>query len=330
MGPPLGSFGARITGVEAGALLAFLSNKVLGQFDPFWTDPAAGSQGRTTPVPAPRTHADAARSGERRQPDSAADESRGSDETSPTSGGDSATELEQAEPTLGRLLLVAPNVVQIERELGVDPHDFRLWVCIHEETHRVQFTAVPWLRDHLRGEIRSFLEQTDLDPSAMFSQLRNGIEQVGRIVRGDGDEVSLLDLVQTPRQREIIDRVTAIMSLLEGHAEVVMDGVGPEVIPTVATIRERFQRRRSGGTWVDHLLKRLLGLDAKLRQYRDGAAFVRSVVAAVGQEGFNRVWESPDHLPTKAEIADPAAWVRRVHARGGSNGATSQEPGQGR
>ena len=212
-------------------------------------------------------------------------------------------------PTLapaGRLLLVAPNVAHIERELGVDPHDFRLWVCLHEETHRVQFTAVPWLRDHLRGQIRGFLEQTDLDPSAMFSQFRQGFEQLGRIARGGGDEVSFIDLVQTPAQREIIDRVTAVMSLLEGHADVVMDGVGPEVIPSVSTIRERFQQRRGSGNWLDQFLKRVLGLDAKLRQYRDGAAFVRAVVAEVGQDGFNAVWASPDHLPTKAEITDPA------------------------
>ena len=170
-------------------------------------------------------------------------------------------------PTLapaGRLLLVAPNVAHIERELDVDPHDFRLWVCLHEETHRVQFTAVPWLRDHLRGQIRSFLEQTDLDPGAMFSQFRQGFEQLGRIARGGGDEVSFIDLVQTPEQREIIDRVTAVMSLLEGHADVVMDGVGPEVIPSVNTIRDRFQQRRGSGNWLDQFLKRVLGLDAKL------------------------------------------------------------------
>jgi coenzyme F420 biosynthesis associated uncharacterized protein len=213
---------------------------------------------------------------------------------------------------VGRLLLVAPNVVHIERELEVNPRDFRLWVCLHEETHRVQFTAVPWLRDHLRSEIKSFLDHTDLDPTVMLSQLRQVVEQFGRISRGD-EEVSVLDLLQTPAQREILDRLTAVMSLLEGHADVVMDGVGPEVVPSVATIRERFQRRRGGGSWLDQFLKRILGLDAKLRQYRDGAAFVRAVVADVGQEGFNQIWASPEYLPTRGEISDPRAWVRRVH-----------------
>ncbi|WP_020579440.1 zinc-dependent metalloprotease [Actinopolymorpha alba] len=286
----MGTFGSRVTGVEAGALLAFLSSKVLGQFDPFWSDGAVG-------VPAPRV-----------SPDGGVD---GAGAAGTPEG--RAAELVPSAPPAGRLLLVAPNVAHVERELGVDPHDFRLWVCLHEETHRVQFTAVPWLRDHLRGQIRSFLEETDIDPTAMFSHLRQGFEQLGRTARGGQQEVSFIDLVQTPAQREILDQVTAVMSLLEGHADVVMDGVGPEVIPSVATIRSSFQQRRSGGSWLDQFLKRMLGLDAKLRQYRDGAAFVRTTVAAVGQEGFNAVWASPAHLPTKAEIHDPDAWVRRVH-----------------
>lgn len=111
----------------------------------------------------------------------------------------------------------------------------------------------------------------------------------------------------------MLDRLTAVMSLLEGHADVVMDGVGPSVIPTVDVIRGKFNGRRSGGGLFDQLLRRLLGLDAKMRQYKDGAAFVRRVVDRVGMEGFNRVWTGPNTLPTKAEIADPDAWINRVH-----------------
>ena len=212
----------------------------------------------------------------------------------------------------GRLLLVAPNVVHVEREIHADPTDFRLWVCLHEETHRVQFTAVPWMRDHLHNEIRALIDATDFDMSRLAALARDGLEQVGRLVRGDED-VSLIDVFQTRAQREIVERITATMSLLEGHADVVMDGVGPEVIPTVATIRKKFNERRKGGGSLDQLLRRLLGFDAKMRQYRDGAVFVRGVVHRVGIEGFNKVWTSPNTLPTKAEIGDPAAWVRRVH-----------------
>jgi coenzyme F420 biosynthesis associated uncharacterized protein len=254
------AIGSRVTGLEAGGLLAYLSNNVLGQFDPFFTG-TAGPGG-------------------------------------PAHG--------------GRLLLVAPNIVHGERELDVAPSDFRLWVCLHEETHRVQFTAVPWLREHLLSEMSGLIASADLDPAKVAGLLRDGIERVGRLVRGDPD-VSLLDLLQMPEQKKAVERLTAAMSLLEGHADVVMDGVGPSVIPSVVKIREKFTRRRAGARPVDQMVRRLLGFDAKLRQYRDGAAFVRGVVEKVGMDGFNAVWTSPQTLPLKNEIADPAAWVSRVH-----------------
>jgi coenzyme F420 biosynthesis associated uncharacterized protein len=204
----------------------------------------------------------------------------------------------------GRLLLVAPNIVHVERELGCDPTDFRLWVCLHEETHRVQFTAVPWMRDHLFSEINAIADT--MEPGKL---LDDALGRMSEVIRGDG---SLLDVIGSPEQKEILDRVTGVMSLLEGHADVVMDGVGPSVIPSVAEIRRKFDRRRKGVGTLDRVLRRLLGLDAKMAQYRDGARFVRGVVDKVGMHEFNAVWASPDNLPTKAEIADPSAWVGRV------------------
>jgi coenzyme F420 biosynthesis associated uncharacterized protein len=254
------AIGSRVTGLEAGALLAYLSNKVLGQFDPFFSGPVAGGEG-----------------------------SHG-----------------------GRLLLVAPNIVHVERELEVDPHDFRLWVCLHEETHRVQFTAVPWLRQHLLDEMTHLIETTELDPQKLARMVRDGADRAARLLRGDPD-VSLLDVLQTPEQKAVVERLTAVMSLLEGHADVVMDGVGPDVVPSVESIRRKFTKRRAGAGPLDQLVRRLLGFDAKLRQYRDGAVFVRGVTAKVGIEGFNAVWAEPGNLPAKDEIADPAAWVARVH-----------------
>ncbi|MFC5953196.1 zinc-dependent metalloprotease [Streptomyces pratens] len=220
----------------------------------------------------------------------------------------------------GRLLLVAPNIVHVERELDVEPHDFRLWVCLHEETHRTQFSAVPWLRDHMQGEVQSFLGETDVDPMTVLERVRQAVQSfAGGRPEGEEDEDdgrSLVELVQTPAQREILGRLTAVMSLLEGHADFVMDGVGPEVVPSVAEIREKFQQRRAkGASRLDLALRKLLGLDAKLRQYRDGERFVRAVVEEVGMDGFNRVWTSPNTLPTKAEIAKPAEWVTRVHRK---------------
>lgn len=211
----------------------------------------------------------------------------------------------------GRLLLVAPNVVMVERELKIDPTDFRLWVCLHEETHRVQFTAVPWLREYLNAQVGMIVDSTDLDPSALLDMIKNAAGQVGDAVR-TGRDLSIVDLVQTPQQREIVERITAVMSLLEGHADVVMDSVGPEVVPSVETIRTRFNvRRQSQG--LDRIIRKLLGLDAKMRQYRDGAKFCNHVIDKVGMNGFNRVWIGPQTLPTPAEIADPQLWVNRVH-----------------
>ncbi|MEW1721756.1 zinc-dependent metalloprotease [Streptomyces sp. NPDC093109] len=270
-GAVLGAVGGKVTGVEVGMLLSFMSSRVLGQYETF----------------APATR-----------------------------------DLPGAADGSGRLLLVAPNIVHVERELDVVPHDFRLWVALHEETHRTQFTGVPWLRDHLQGEIQSFLDQTDVDPMTVVERLREAAQSLaGGRPEGERDEDghSIVELVQTPGQREILGRLTAVMSLLEGHADYVMDGVGPQVVPSVAEIREKFQQRRASGAGrLDQALRKLLGLDAKLRQYRDGERFVRAVVEEVGMDGFNRVWTSPNTLPTKAEIAKPADWVARVHRKADS------------
>lgn len=247
---PAQAVGSKVTGAEAGGMLAFLSTKVLGQYD-------IAPEG--TPA----------------------------------------------------LLVVAPNVVHTERELEVVPHDFRYWVCLHEETHRVQFTAVPWLREHLIDSARGLATELMPDQDTLRERLEQVTANLPRAFAGDGQ--GLAELVVTPEQRERMARVTAVMSLLEGHADVVMDDVGPEHVPTVETIRARFTERRKGAGAIDRLLRRLLGLEAKMRQYRDGATFVRTVQEQVGVEGFNAVWTSPDTLPTPLEITDPSAWVRRVH-----------------
>jgi coenzyme F420 biosynthesis associated uncharacterized protein len=208
---------------------------------------------------------------------------------------------------VGRLLLVAPNIVHVEREIEADPADFRVWVCLHEETHRVQFTAVPWMRGHLASQVDRLA--ASIEPTRL---LDDGLKRFADAVKGGAKGGNLVELFGTPEQREIMDHLTGVMSLLEGHADVVMDGVGPSVIPSVGAIRKKFNRRRQGIGVLDKLLRRALGLDAKMAQYRDGAAFVRGVVDKVGMADFNVVWQDPAYLPTKAEIADPAAWVSRV------------------
>ncbi|HZY01805.1 MAG TPA: zinc-dependent metalloprotease [Dermatophilaceae bacterium] len=210
-----------------------------------------------------------------------------------------------------RLLLVAPNVLHTETELGVDSADFRLWICMHEETHRVQFTAVPWLRQHVIDTARQLSLDLAPDPEQLGEQIRQIAHNLPDAFRSGSN--GLTDIFATPQQRADIAKVTAIMSLLEGHADVVMDDVGPAIVPSVAHIRARFQQRRQNVTGIDKVLRRLLGLEAKMRQYRDGAVFVRAVTDKVGIDGFNAVWTSPDTLPLPDEIENPSAWVQRVH-----------------
>lgn len=220
-------------------------------------------------------------------------------------------------PGPGRLVLVAPNVLHAERQMHLDPRDFRLWVCLHEQTHAVQFAAAPWLAEHLAGRLQGLVTGLE-DLGEDRDRLQKVVEALPRILRGvPVDEPSgggaLLDVALDEQHRSQVAEAVAVMSLLEGHADVVMDAAGPGVVRSLRRIRQRFEARRDGRGPADVLLRRLLGLDAKVAQYRTGAAFVRGVVGAVGHVGLNAVWSGPGALPTPAEIVEPAAWVRRVH-----------------
>ncbi|MGM9474664.1 zinc-dependent metalloprotease [Pseudarthrobacter sp. YS3] len=261
LSPAAASVSGAITGSQLGAVLAFLSSKVLGQYDPF----AALAEGSKAPA-------------------------------------------------AGRLLLVAPNIVAVERELNVAPEDFRLWVCLHEQTHRVQFAAAPWLRHHM-------LEQIDDLSGHLLGNVDTLMERASAAARSLKDRSAngntpgrgaILDLLQNPEEKAAISHLTAVMSLLEGHANVVMDGVDASIVPSVKTIRQRFTDRGKDRGVMEKFIRNLLGLDAKMRQYSDGAKFVRAVVDVAGMEGFNRVWESADHLPTEPEIHDAKLWLDRM------------------
>ncbi|MET3806201.1 coenzyme F420 biosynthesis associated uncharacterized protein [Nakamurella sp. UYEF19] len=209
----------------------------------------------------------------------------------------------------GRLLLVAPNIIKVERELHADPVDFRMWVCLHESTHRLQFTAVPWLREHFRGLVAEFGEAADTDASELLGRIVKAVKGG----RGSAGGSSWIETVQTPEQRLIFDKLMALMTLLEGHADHVMDAVGPTVIPSVGEIRKSFTlRRKKGRGPFDRILRSLLGMDMKMAQYVKGAAFVSAVVDEVGMDAFNTIWTSPETLPTRAETTDPKGWIDRV------------------
>lgn len=212
----------------------------------------------------------------------------------------------------GRLLLVAPNVHAAQRALDVPADAFGLWVCLHEATHRLQFTAVPWLRGYFAEEIGRFLS----GPAGGTEHREGMLDRLPDLIKAirttGADSLALVELLQGPQQRAVLDRLLALTTLLEGHADHVMDAAGARVVPGVETIRARFTDRRRGGGLIDRLLRALLGVEAKVRQYAVGSAFTRHVVATVGMDGFNRVWTGPETLPSRAELADPDAWLRRA------------------
>ena len=247
--------GGRLTGMQAGAVLGFLSGKVLGQFE-FFDRPA------------------------------------------------------------GQLLLVAPNLVTVERQLGVDPQDFRLWVCLHEVTHRVQFTANPWLSGYMSQALGVLTKESSDDVARVVGRLADFARGRGESASDDPHSRGILGLlraVQSEPQREALDQMLVLGTLLEGHADHVMDAVGPVVIPSVTTIRSRFdERRHRKQPPLQRLLRALLGIDAKLSQYTRGKAFVDHVVNRVGMERFNTVWTGADTLPRPIEIEYPQRWIDRV------------------
>ena len=208
---------------------------------------------------------------------------------------------------------MAPNIVEVEQRLGVNGSDFRLWVCLHEETHRVQFTAVPWLGPWLREQILSSLDGLTAEPGELGKRLQQvagcGDRCAARDRRGQGARGSRC----RRRTRELLGRLTAVMSLLEGHADVVMDAVGPDVIPTVDVLRLRMSERRANPKATEAFVRRLLGMES------EAGAVPRRCRLRPGRGRRRRAWtastrsgESPDHLPTRDELHAPEQWVARV------------------
>ena len=252
----------------------------------------------------------------------------------------SANVLGQFEPfgsrgsasTGGKLLLVAPNIVRVQHELNVVARDFKLWVCLHEQTHRVQFAAAPWLPGHLEAQIErlstSTLGATEHLPERLAAAFKQLAQEMGAKRKGETGESAqrpqrarLLELVQSPEDREVLSHLTAVMSVLEGHANVVMDAVDSSIVPSVKTIRRRFEARGQDRSVIERWVRRILQLDLKARQYRDGQRFVGHVVDAVGMERFNVIWESPQNFPSEDELHDPDQWIRRLGLEAGTAGS---------
>jgi coenzyme F420 biosynthesis associated uncharacterized protein len=218
-----------------------------------------------------------------------------------------------------RLLLVAPNLREAARTFDADEAELLEWVVFHEITHAVQFSGVDWLREHIADMLRELLASVKLevDPSALL-RLPNmrDLRGLWEAVREGG----LVHAVAGEQRKAIIDRLQAVMALIEGHAEHVMDAAGAAVLPSMPKLREALEKRRREKPPLVKLLERLLGLDLKLRQYVIGKRFCDAVVRDWGIEGLNRAWAAPENLPTLAELDDPASWVRRTQVRAVAQG----------
>jgi coenzyme F420 biosynthesis associated uncharacterized protein len=210
-----------------------------------------------------------------------------------------------------RLLFVAPNLNKAVEELDVEREPFIDWIVLHELTHVVQFTGVPWLRDHLGGLLRAYLDSVDVQINAGVAGGLPSMPNIQGLVERFR-EGGLMALIQSSEQRELMERLQPVMAVIEGYSEHVMDALGATLVPDYEKLREAMDRRRRSRTAPERLLQKLLGLDMKMRQYEQGKKFCDAVAAEVGIDGLNTVWRSPADMPTPAELDDPAAWIRRT------------------
>jgi coenzyme F420 biosynthesis associated uncharacterized protein len=222
--------------------------------------------------------------------------------------------LVAGEPPPPRLLLVAPNLREAAEKLDVPLEPLLAWVMVHEVTHAVQFGSVPWLRPHLGGLVSELLAAAELraDDEGTgglpdLSDLRGLIERAK-----DGGLLA----VTGPENADLLDRMQGTMALIEGHAEHVMDAAGAGLVEDLPKLRAGLERRRAERSPLAALLQKLLGLDLKLRQYKEGKAFCDEVVAIAGIDALNRAWARPENLPRTAELRDPLGWLARTEMRG--------------
>jgi coenzyme F420 biosynthesis associated uncharacterized protein len=213
--------------------------------------------------------------------------------------------------TGGMVSYVGPNIVALERRHAFPPRQFRMWIALHEVTHRCQFTGVPWLRDHFLSLVDEGLSGMPTDPSRLAEALRRAGHAI-RSGRNPFEDAGMLGLVAPPEQLEVIGRIQAMMSLLEGHGDVTMDRVGGDDVPDAAWFSRVLRERRKSAGPIARLLMQLVGLEAKMRQYEQGERFIADVEAAGGTTLLDRVWECPENLPSMDEIRHPEQWVARL------------------
>ena len=206
---------------------------------------------------------------------------------------------------------VGPNVLALEKRFAFPPREFRLWLALHEVTHRAQFTGIPWMRDHFRSLVEGTLQTVDPDPKRLLDALRRAVDEL-RAGRNPLDEGGLIALLASPEQHAVLQKVQGLMSLLEGHGDVTMDRAGAARIPSAARFSRVLRDRRGNVSGPARLVQKLVGLEAKLKQYEMGERFIEAVEAEGGTALLDNAWRGPEWLPTLAEIRQPDVWMARV------------------
>jgi coenzyme F420 biosynthesis associated uncharacterized protein len=218
---------------------------------------------------------------------------------------------ERADGRPPRLLFVIPNLGEAVKRFDADEREFVTWVALHEVTHAVQFGGVPWLQEHLAGLIRELLDSAEARMTRrrrLHLPDRATVERIGRAVL----KADLLGMLASEPERAVMDRAQAVMAVIEGHAEHVMDAVAPELLPSLPELRRALDERRSVQSPFGRLVSRLLGLEMKLKQYERGKIFCDEIVRVGGRDALRHLFSAPEALPTLDEIEDPAAWLRRT------------------
>ena len=214
--------------------------------------------------------------------------------------------------TSGKLYFVHPNIGNLERNLRLPPEQFRLWLALHETTHAFEFEAHPWLRDYMNGMLEEYFSYLSSD----VEYLKRGMEAVrmfwDRARESSGETGSWIEMVMNTEQRNLFNRMQAMMSVVEGYSNHVMNAVGKDLMPDFTIISQRFEQRQRNRSTAEQLFARLTGLDVKLEQYRLGEQFINAVVIARGHEFARKVWDGPESLPTLDELRDPDAWIERI------------------
>jgi coenzyme F420 biosynthesis associated uncharacterized protein len=206
---------------------------------------------------------------------------------------------------------VGPNVLALEKRFAFPPREFRLWLALHEVTHRAQFTGVPWMRAHFLGLVKQSLGSVDPDPKRFLEAIRRVAEGV-REGRNPLDDGGIVALLATEEQSAVLQQVGGLMSLLEGHGDVTMDRAGAGLIPSAERFSRVLRQRRKSLSPSARMLQRLIGLEAKMNQYEQGEKFIAAVEAVGGPSLLNRAFEAPELLPSLPEIRAPREWIDRV------------------